>query len=99
MVHLDNCSVHASRASIDWLDEYGMRRMPYQSYLPNLARVISIYFIQWKKNSNEFRWLTRISFLSACKRFWIYWSKRIEWHISRLGEASSRSKPRQWRLH
>jgi hypothetical protein len=33
MIHLDNCSVHTSRTSTDWLEEHGMRRM---SHLSNL---------------------------------------------------------------
>jgi hypothetical protein len=28
-------------------------------------------FLQSKKNSNGFSWLTRTSFLSLCKRFWV----------------------------
>jgi hypothetical protein len=33
VVHLDNCSVHISRASIDWLEEHGIRHMPHSSTL------------------------------------------------------------------
>jgi hypothetical protein len=29
VIHLDNCSVHTSQASTDWLEEHGMRRMPW----------------------------------------------------------------------
>jgi hypothetical protein len=32
VVHLDNCSVHTSLASRNWLEEHGMRRMPQPSY-------------------------------------------------------------------
>jgi hypothetical protein len=31
--------------------------------------VISVYFLQWKKNSNRFRWLTRISFWVPARGF------------------------------
>jgi hypothetical protein len=78
VIHLDNCSVHISPASTDWFEEYGMRRMPCLLYLSDLALVTSTCFLQWKKNSNRFRWLTRTSFLSPCKRFWRYRSRRIE---------------------
>jgi histone-lysine N-methyltransferase SETMAR len=37
MVHLDNCSVHISRASTNWLEENGIRRIPRPSYSPVLA--------------------------------------------------------------
>jgi hypothetical protein len=37
VVHLDNCSVHTSRASRDWLEEHDMRRMPQSPYSPDLA--------------------------------------------------------------
>jgi hypothetical protein len=29
VIHLDNCSVHTSRASTDWLEEHGMLHMPH----------------------------------------------------------------------
>jgi hypothetical protein len=37
VIHLDNCSVDASRTSRDWLEEHDMRRMPQLSYSPDLA--------------------------------------------------------------
>jgi histone-lysine N-methyltransferase SETMAR len=37
VIHRDNCSVHTSRASIDWLEEHGMPRMPQPPYSPDLA--------------------------------------------------------------
>jgi hypothetical protein len=98
VTHLDNCSIHKSTASTDWFEEYGMRRMPCLLYLPDLAPVTSTCFLQWKKNSNGFRWLTKTNVLSPCKRFWRYRSRRIEWRISGLGAADSRSKSRQRRL-
>jgi hypothetical protein len=37
VVHVDNCSVHTSRVSTDWLDEHSILRMPHPSYSPDLA--------------------------------------------------------------
>jgi hypothetical protein len=37
VVHLDNCTVHTSRASTDWLEEHGIRRMPHPLYSLDLA--------------------------------------------------------------
>jgi hypothetical protein len=38
MVHFDNCSVHTSRASTDWLEEHGTRCMPHPPiHSPDLA--------------------------------------------------------------
>jgi hypothetical protein len=36
MIHLDNCSVHASRASTNWLRKHNMRRMPHPPYSSDL---------------------------------------------------------------
>jgi hypothetical protein len=37
VIHLDNCPVHPSQDSTDWLEENGMRCMPHPPYLLNLA--------------------------------------------------------------
>jgi hypothetical protein len=37
VVYLDNCSVHTSRTSTDWLDEHGIRHMPNPPYSPDLG--------------------------------------------------------------
>jgi histone-lysine N-methyltransferase SETMAR len=37
VIHLDNCSVHTSRVSTEWLEEHGMHRMPQPPYSPDLA--------------------------------------------------------------
>jgi hypothetical protein len=37
VIHLDNRSVHTSRASTEWLEEYGIHRMPQQPYSPDLV--------------------------------------------------------------
>jgi hypothetical protein len=36
VIHVNNCSVHTSRASTSWLEEYGMCRMLHLPYSPNL---------------------------------------------------------------
>jgi hypothetical protein len=36
-VHVDNCSVHISRASTSWREEHSMRHMPHQLYLLDLT--------------------------------------------------------------
>jgi hypothetical protein len=41
VVHLDNWSVHTTRASTDWIEEHGMRRMPH---LPYSCDFVSIDF-------------------------------------------------------
>jgi hypothetical protein len=37
VVSVENCSVHTSRGSTDWLEKHDIHRMPDQLYLPNLA--------------------------------------------------------------
>jgi hypothetical protein len=37
VVHLDNCSVHTSRVSTEWLEEHDMRRMPQPPYSHDLV--------------------------------------------------------------
>jgi transposase len=48
VVHLDNCSVHTSRASADWLEEYGIRRMPHPPNSPDLAPIYFYLFSTMK---------------------------------------------------
>jgi hypothetical protein len=43
VVHLDNCSVHASQVSTDWLEEGGIRRMLHPPYSPDL--VLSDFYL------------------------------------------------------
>jgi histone-lysine N-methyltransferase SETMAR len=38
-VHLENYSVHTSRALTDWLEEYGIRCMPQSHYSPDMAPI------------------------------------------------------------
>jgi hypothetical protein len=37
VVHLDNCSVHISRVSIDCLEEHNILHIPHSPYSPDLA--------------------------------------------------------------
>jgi hypothetical protein len=71
--------------------------MPDPPYSPNLAAG-DLYLFPTVKNSNGFSWLTRTSFLGACKRFWGYRSTKIEYRISDSCVPNSRSKWRQRRL-
>jgi hypothetical protein len=45
----------------------------HQPYSSDLAPVIFVCFLQSKKSSNGFSWLTRTSFLNVCKTFWRIW--------------------------
>jgi hypothetical protein len=59
-----------------WLQHIGSKNMTcavYQIhplYSHDLPLVTSTCLLQWKKNSNGFKWLTRTNSLSHCKRFW-----------------------------
>jgi hypothetical protein len=37
VIHLDNCSVHTSRVSTDWLEEHNILCMPHSPYSLDLA--------------------------------------------------------------
>jgi hypothetical protein len=37
VVHVDNCSIHTSRVSTDWLEEHSIIRMPNPPYSLDLA--------------------------------------------------------------
>jgi hypothetical protein len=37
VVHLDNCSIHTTRVSTDWLEEHSILRMPHSPYSLDLA--------------------------------------------------------------
>jgi hypothetical protein len=37
VIHLDNCSVHTSRVSTNWLEEHNILRMSHSPYSPNLV--------------------------------------------------------------
>jgi hypothetical protein len=94
VIHLDNYSIQKSRVSTDWLEEYDIVCRPQPIYSPDLALVTSTCFLQSKKNSSIFNWLTRTSFWVSASDFELSQSRRIECHISGLSAASSRS---EWR--
>jgi hypothetical protein len=98
MVHLDNCSVHTSRASTDWLEEHNILHMLHPPYSPNLASSSFYLFPTVKRNLNGCSWPTRTSFWVPARGFEGSRSWRIEYHISGLSGPNSRSKWRQWRL-
>jgi hypothetical protein len=70
MVSVDNWSVHTSRGSTDWLEKHGISACQTNSIYLIWPLVTCTCFLQWKKISNGFSWLTRTSVLSASKRFW-----------------------------
>jgi transposase len=37
VIHLNNCSIHTSRGSREWVKEHDMLRIPQPSYSPDLA--------------------------------------------------------------
>jgi hypothetical protein len=97
MVHVDNCSVHGSRASTSWLKEHGMCLIPHQPCSSDLAPTNSICFLQWKKNSKEFRYVRKTSFWVLARDVRVLIT--TNWiRFSGLSVTSSRSKPRYWRL-
>jgi hypothetical protein len=53
VTHLDNCSVHTSRASIEWLEEHGMPRMPQPPYSLDLAPNDFYLFLTVKEKLQE----------------------------------------------
>jgi hypothetical protein len=69
VVHFDSCSVHTSRVSTDWLEEYNILRMPHPPYSTDLVPSDFYLFPTVKENSNGFNWLMRTSFSSVCKGF------------------------------
>jgi hypothetical protein len=52
VISVDNCSVHTSRASTDWLEKHGIDRMPDQPYSPTLA-TSDLYFFSIVKEKLE----------------------------------------------
>jgi hypothetical protein len=74
----------------------GMAPHVTPTYLIYLIWASDFYsFPTVKEKLNGFKWLTRTSFWVLARDFEKYWSRRIEWRISGLGVAGSRSKPRQ----
>jgi hypothetical protein len=70
VVHLDNCSVHSSRASTDWLEKHGMQHRSYSPYSRNLIRSNFYLFSAVKEKLERIQVVDEDQFLSPCKRFW-----------------------------
>jgi hypothetical protein len=97
MIRLDNCSVHTSEASADWLADHGIRRMPHP---PHLFTWFSSQWLllvscnQRKTRTDLVGWRGPV-FWVAGKDFVRSRSIGTEPRISGLSTTSSRSKSRQ----
>jgi hypothetical protein len=69
VIHIDTCSVHASRASTSWLKEHGICRIPHLSYSLELASREFYLFLIIKEKLERIQVRQEDQFLSACKRF------------------------------
>jgi hypothetical protein len=69
VIYFDNCSIHASRVSTDWLEEYDIVRMPQPPYSPDLAPSDSYLFSTVKEKLERIQLADENQFLSLCKRF------------------------------
>jgi hypothetical protein len=70
VIHLNNCSVHTSRASRDWLEEDDMRRMPQPFYSFHLISSDFYLFPTVKEKLERTQVADKDQFLNRCKRFW-----------------------------
>jgi hypothetical protein len=95
VIHLDNCSIYTSQASTYWFEERVMHRMIHSPYLPDLAPSYFYLFPTVKEKLERMQMIDEDEFLSPARDFEAHRSKRIEWRISGLCAASSRSKSRQ----
>jgi hypothetical protein len=87
MIPLDNCSVHISRASTDWLKEDDIHRMLHSLALFTWSGPSGFYLFPTIKEKLE--WIQLAGERAG--------PTRIEQCLSGLGVASSRNKPTQWR--
>jgi hypothetical protein len=69
VVHLDNCFVHTSRVSTDWLEENSILRMQHTPYSPDLATSDFYLFPTVKEKLERIHLADEDQVLSACKRF------------------------------
>jgi histone-lysine N-methyltransferase SETMAR len=69
VIHLDNCLMHTSRVSTDWLEEHDIVRMPQPPYSPNLAPDDFYLFPTVKEKLEQIQLAHENQFLSLCKRF------------------------------
>jgi hypothetical protein len=94
VIHLDNCSVHTSQASTNWLE--AMACAACHTHPPTLCAWFGLgdfyLFSTMKEKLERIQVADEDQFLSPCKRFWGVSIKKIKWRISGLGAAGSRSK-------
>jgi hypothetical protein len=69
VIHLNNCSVHTSRASRDWLEEDDMRRMPQPLYSLDLTPSDFYLFLTVKEKLERIQVADEDQFLNRCTRF------------------------------
>jgi hypothetical protein len=65
VIRFDYCSVDASRASNDWLDEHDMRRMPQPPYSPDRASSDFCLFLTVKEKLER----TQVAEEDSCFKF------------------------------
>jgi hypothetical protein len=53
VVHLDNCSVHISRVSTDWLEEHGVRCVPHPLHLFTWSGLQWLLFVFYSQRKLE----------------------------------------------
>jgi histone-lysine N-methyltransferase SETMAR len=69
VIHLDNCSVHTSRASTDWLEEHEICHMLHPPYSPDLTPCDFYWFPPSKEKFERIQVADEHQFLSFSKRF------------------------------
>jgi hypothetical protein len=89
VVHLDTCSVHTSRVSADWHEEYKILRMPYPPYSVDLAPSEFYLFPTVKEKLERIQLADEDQFFGYFERSG---SIKIEYRISGLDAPSSRSE-------
>jgi hypothetical protein len=78
VIHLNHCSVHASPASTNWLEEHTMRGMLHRFYSYDLALSDFDLFLTMKEELEQVQMLTTTSLLILAKDCEEYRSRRIE---------------------
>jgi hypothetical protein len=71
VIHLDNCSIHTSRVSTDWLEEHDIFRMPQPLYSSDLPYSDFYLFPIVKEKLERIQLADENQFLSLCKLFWV----------------------------
>jgi hypothetical protein len=68
VIHLDNCSVHTSQISTDWLEEDSIVRMPHSLYSLDLVFSDFYLFPTVNEKFERIQLADEDQFLIACKR-------------------------------